>query len=182
MRIKTIIGITICVLIGIALLAPMGQRLIAQTTYSVGGWLGLVTDTTNDALQVNIVAQSGTASLTTASIVDLTVTGWNYSPVQAVTAQSYTISSSGKAAIYAYSISDTEAGRIDLPDTPTDGLLITVVDVDLNASANNIIIETAGSDTINEAANHTQNADGESTTVVYDSANTNWMIIGGHLE
>lgn len=53
---KHIILAGAALVLGLLLLTPVGQQLVAQTTYSVGGWLAHVTDETNDSLQVSIVS------------------------------------------------------------------------------------------------------------------------------
>jgi hypothetical protein len=144
---------------------------------------GTITYTATTHALAGAATVSGTLGVTgILTAVDIIANGWSYYAPETVTAQSYTISSSGKALTYIVEVTDTEAARIDLPDTPTDGLIIIVTDGDQNASANNLIVETEGSDTIDEAANFTQDADGESTWFQYDAGNTDWKIIGGYLE
>lgn len=173
----------------IGLITPMGRELVAQTSYSIQGWLAHVTDETNDALQVNIVAQSGavaassiTNSGDTTLTGDLAVGGWpSYAPAIS-TAQSYTISSSGKAMVYIREHTDTAVCDTTLPTTPTDGTYLIIVDGDLNAGTNNHTLYPGGSDTINEGSSFVQNANGESTHLLYNSDGTDWQIIGGYLE
>jgi hypothetical protein len=188
--------IAIGLLVVALLIIPASRELIAQTSYSVQGWLGLVTDTTNSSLQVSIVSTdtnqtiggnltvTGTSTLTGAVTAssDLTVNGFLYFPNTAVAQQSYTITSTGKAAGYIVNYTDTGAAWVHLPDTPTDGQLVYIKDGDLNASSNNLVITTADSATIDESATLTLDANGEATILSYSATGTDWNVIGGYLE
>jgi hypothetical protein len=177
MRIRDyiIIGAAFCA----ALLVIVGG-LVAQDTLTWEGILPSIFTGTSGTDSINVTIASTNTDFTVTE--DLTVGGWSYYPPVTVAAQSYTIASTGKARVYIHEYTDTEASTIFLPDTPTDGLILTIVDGDQNATSNNLVIETEGSDTINEGSNFTLDTDEESTTVIYDSGNTNWQIIGGYLE
>lgn len=137
-----------------------------------------ITETT-----VTLTASGGvTASADVTVTDDLTVGGWATYPSTTISAQSYTISSTGKSSVYISEHSDTAASTIFLPDTPADGTWIVIKDGDLNANTNNIVVATEGSDTVDESASYTMDADGEALEVVYDAGGTDWNIIGGYGE
>jgi len=137
-----------------------------------------ITETT-----ITLTASGGvTASADLSVTDDLTVGGWATYPSTTISAQSYTMSSTGKSSVYISEYSDTAASTIFLPDTPADGTWIVIKDGDLNANTNNIVVATEGSDTIDEAASYTMDADGEAVEVVYDTGGTDWNIIGGYGE
>jgi len=196
-------------LVIVALLAIPGTReLVAQTSYSVQGWLAHVTDETNDSLQISIVSTdtdqtiggnlsvTGTSTLTGAVTTtagatigtDLTVTddlivgGWYSSPPIYVAAQSYTVSSASKAGIYYVEYTDTDVADFTLPETPTDGTEIGICDGELNADSNNITVYPQGTDTILETTSFVVNAAGECQIFKYFETNTNWHPIAGYGE
>jgi hypothetical protein len=197
MRKRDYIIMTVILLVAF-IMTPVGKGIIAQSSQSISGWLGDVTDRTNKSLQISIVstdanqtiggnlAVTGTSTLTgdVTAGDDLTVDGWYKEPPTIISAAAYTISSTGKAGTYISEYSDTGAYAIWLPTTPGDGATITIVDGDLNASSNNGTIRPYGGsgDTIQETTSFTQDANGESTVLRYSLTNTDWTVVGGYLE
>ena len=163
------------------------QESSASNTEKILELNGVITDATagsEDAkLSIELMA-GGAASAEVASISsegDFTTAGWLILPSTTVAATPYTISATNKASAIILDYTDTGAASIMLPVTPADGTIISISDGDMNASSNNITVG-GGAATINEAATFVQNADGESTTFLYDSGGTDWQIIGGYLE
>jgi hypothetical protein len=103
----------------------------------------------------------------------------------AVDQQSYTIASRGKAGFagfYLSTYSDTGASTIFLPEDPADGTQLTIVDGDLNAGSNNIVLTPSGSNTVGETTSYTLANDGETVTAQFvESGDGNWHIIAGSL-
>lgn len=103
----------------------------------------------------------------------------------AVDQQSYTIASRGKAGFagfYLSTYSDTGASTIFLPEDPADGTQLTIVDGDLNAGSNNIVLTPSGSNTIGETTSYTLANDGETVTAQFvESGDGNWHILAGSL-
>jgi len=136
------------------------------------------------AFTATSLSVSGTSTLTGAVTAadDVSVAGWSIMAPTIVTAQDYTLSSTGKAAYYIWNRSDTGGGNIFLQTGATNGTFVCVADGDLNAGSNNLTINTEGSETINEAATYVLNANGESICTVYNSAATDWAIMSGYAE
>jgi hypothetical protein len=113
---------------------------------------------------------------------DTTLNGWYETPPIIVAAQSYTVTSAGKAADYIVEWSDTAVYDFTLPASMADGTEITVCDGDLNAATNNGTVYPSGTDTIQETTSFVQNANGECETFKYVLTNTDWTIKAGYLE
>lgn len=174
------------------LLTPMGKDLIAQTSYSVQGWLAHVTDETNDSLQVSIVstdtdltvggdlAITGDSALTgnLALTGDATFSAWNKYNIVTTTAQSYSLASAGKAGVVIHTPGATASMHFmtDLLTSPGDGGIWTVKLGD----GSDLVIDTEGSETIDGAATYTMDGALESATFTTDG--TNFFILGSYLE
>jgi hypothetical protein len=178
-------SIALAVIIGIVFLANPGA--VAQTAAyarDVVQWLNKSTDSTNSSLQVSIVSTDSNQTIGGDLTVtgDTTLNGWFETPPIIVAAQSYTVTSAGKAADYIVEWSDTAVYDFTLPASMSDGTEITVCDGDLNAATNNGTVYPSGTDTIQETTSFVQNANGECETFKYILANTDWTIKAGYLE
>ncbi len=169
------------VLVALLLLMVVKPTVQAASDY-VSAWLraNAIASSDDTSLLVELSGSTGDFNV----IDDLTVGGWVKQPPTIVNAASYTITSTGKAGYYINEYSDTGTYLMFLPSAPGDGALITIVDGDLNAGSNNGAIYPYGGsgDTIQETTSFTQNANGESTTMIYSLTNTDWQIVGGFLE
>ena len=90
-------------------------------------------------------------------------------------AQSYSIASAGKAAIYEMSYSATGASTAhlmtDLLTSPGAGGTFWIIDTGGSGDTNNIVIDTEGSETINGAATYTIDADYGAVQLYTDGTN-----------
>lgn len=108
---------------------------------------------------------------------DLTVGGWLTIPSTTVSAQSYSISATGKAGYYIVEYTDTGGATIFLPDTPADGTIIGIKDGDGNAGSNILAVQTAGGDTIEEAQVYSMTSNNKAAGFNYDAGNTDWSLM-----
>ncbi len=94
-----------------------------------------------------------------------------------VAAATYTVAEMDRMATLHVSYTDTGVVTITISSAwiARSGNIITIKDTGLNASINNIIIETAGAETIEEEADAVINTDGVSLTLQSDGSNL-WVI------
>jgi len=94
------------------------------------------------------------------------------------TDQSYSLSSSGRAANYIQTVGGEASFHLmtALLTSPGAGAVITIK----TGGTNNVVIDTEGAETIDGAANYTLDASYEAVTLTNDGSN--WFILGGYLE
>jgi len=180
-RTEKILLVVLC----FTLLFSVTIRPVMAVSDYLSEWLRTNTLATSDnkSLRVefaNTVGDPFTASGDLVVTDDATINGFMIIPPTTIAAQSYTVSSTGKASVYLSEYSDTGASSIYFPDAPADGTMLFFKDNDLNAGTNNVTLypNAGGSDTIEETTSAVFDANGDAAWFLYDADNTNWSIMG----
>lgn len=123
-------------------------------------------DNTTDALKVD----AGTDTVTHGA--------WSAYEYVATTAQSYSLASAGKAGIVVQTVGAAGTFHLmeELLTSPGAGMVVTIK----TGGANNITIDTEGSETIDGADTYV--LDGSYEAVTLTNNGTNWLVLSGYLE